>query len=907
MSFAASMTMHNEIHQAEDTDASVKIALTDSGICPTHPDILLRKKKEKFWGGYEWKIILPHCPCCEAERQLKLENQRRDRIQPALLPTFLPDPTAPPQSADSTTSLATSGSPLDNATPEGEQAPTDAKGKDAEKNSPGNSDRSPKSGIIAHIMPKKEDKNDNNDEDAAVWRLDGGKLLRGIRCFIPEDKTLGFQVNDYLKSCNIFLQVPTIHPENDLKASDCEEKQLFFMASDSSKAKIEALIKTCGVGYVADFDTFASASSRTSSFSSAVEGNGKDNGASSSLVSATSSDGWFLAFTEKKERVIVLPLKDMMPSEEVCDEASRVTDRSSALRFLKRYGSHVPAGDQVLGGYSLRWTKAKGNIRVAEAALVVGDSSDVSQRNTEASVEATTTSDESSKEATSERDSVASQHAEGTQQRAGSMVAGGGSPCVVSRGDVGAFVPVWRVLEKIKSEEQDGCTKFSTAIELLRDTWYNNLLDVADLLRIDSILSHGDYFMRLCEILVQEDASKGGSFTSSDANSFICKLREKVNPPPPSPPSTPDKSPVLPPAPRHLPVETTPYPMYVVERERRSIAGLLSFLRNTCKMTAAHAKEVTIAFIIKKGIFSEDMLVALVKSSWFKERKLQSIVGNKNVAHIIAEATANRAVSIPKPVDILEDEKLLLEHLGKKLAMDAEDVANLTDLYIAMINNVPMLSCVAISLCEHIYHSMKTVHTATICKIFKATYPPNDLTNVYKTGALAALAHAESAASQLQTEHISSPTFKAAANRNISPRQNSYPPIIDPSKTLVLAHANTNNFNLFCAIVKRPTLFSTIILFATALMYIFFDSYPVSEDCKPVIPAIFAVVLCHLLDATKAILKKISFVFLRSLFLSQRGLSGLCTYSSSFSHSWDSVGSQDIVQASNYLFSRCLG
>eukprot|EP01031_Cornospumella_fuschlensis_P026220 gene26220-31675_t len=171
-----------------------------------------------------------------------------------------------------------------------------------------------------------------------------------------------------------------------------------------------------------------------------------------------------------------------------------------------------------------------------------------------------------------------------------------------------------------------------------------------------------------------------------------------------------------------------------VKREQQSIKGLVSFLRRKCRITAASAGEIVEAFVTKTGVFSEAMLMrsVLSASNSYDPQSFQAVVGDDDATRSIVGAASENSELVVTPVDILEDEEQILRKLAEKWQLDDGDLTDLVDLYVAMLNNVPMLSCVAICLCEHIFLSMKTVRISTITSLWQAAPPLSDPMAVYE-------------------------------------------------------------------------------------------------------------------------------------------------------------------------------
>ena len=73
-SVSGTLDVHKEVHNAQDTEATMKIAYNKDGSCGNHPSVKMKEKKSMFSGG-GWKTLMDKCPMCEEEHALKMRQQ----------------------------------------------------------------------------------------------------------------------------------------------------------------------------------------------------------------------------------------------------------------------------------------------------------------------------------------------------------------------------------------------------------------------------------------------------------------------------------------------------------------------------------------------------------------------------------------------------------------------------------------------------------------------------------------------------------------------------------------------------------------------------------------------------------------------------------------------------------------
>eukprot|EP01031_Cornospumella_fuschlensis_P031013 gene31013-37481_t len=535
-----------------------------------------------------------------------------------------------------------------------------------------------------------------------LWELDKANLLRGVCYFVPTTENPSFAKNDYTKIGDRVFLAPDVKVVKYVVAHEKEET--VAVSKEVSKAKVESLMKTNGVSYVYNFDVSVGFAKKLVGVG--VQGalqqaeDTSERNIKGSQESERSVDT--VLISERHELTVRVPFADMDPSEEAWQDALKVQDRRTALEYLLKFGSHVSAGEQVLGGSSRVWLKSEGTTNVSEKTNAnVTAKSDSNQLGASAAVglfkgvgvgfdgaRAAGSHKEDGKE-TSERESSGKTKSEDGKEVNGSMVPGGKCPCILSRGDEMYFVPVWRVLER-----RDRIP----AVQLLREAWHDSIRNVArTLVRHDSLLAGNNFFLDRCRKLLNADADASigeDEFSREQAEAFYSQLISDTE--------VPERS------------------IHLVEREKKCVEDLKKFLRDECGLATPHDAKVADDLITKKGVYSVDMLVALRcdAQGW------EAIVGNPSVATAIHSVVASKPSSSPiLLVEVPKDEKELLQSIAETLTLDNRGRKDLAELYMFVLNTVPMLSCVARSLCEHFFKHMTMLNVANITRIWKGKKP----------------------------------------------------------------------------------------------------------------------------------------------------------------------------------------
>mmetsp|Transcript_48722 Transcript_48722/g.137100 ORF Transcript_48722/g.137100 Transcript_48722/m.137100 type:complete len:168 (-) Transcript_48722:125-628(-) len=63
-------TNHTETHEATVTDAAERAKYAAQGLCPHHPDVVIRERTYNMFGiSKGWKLLHESCPQCDKERK----------------------------------------------------------------------------------------------------------------------------------------------------------------------------------------------------------------------------------------------------------------------------------------------------------------------------------------------------------------------------------------------------------------------------------------------------------------------------------------------------------------------------------------------------------------------------------------------------------------------------------------------------------------------------------------------------------------------------------------------------------------------------------------------------------------------------------------------------------------------
>lgn len=492
-----------------------------------------------------------------------------------------------------------------------------------------------------------------------TWEAD--KLLKLVCYFIPENSIDGiFSDDDYFKDGKTtFLTVESRHQAFN-KTSSVSNQEI--VTSEDSKTKLMKAIETRGVTFAANGGaSIGIFFSKTGSFrgSYSHEDSNQNTDTNTGAASNKLRKAFLVSWKEQTAAIVQLVFEGLEPSQTAIEDAMKVSDHETALDFLKKFGSHVPCGQQRLGGYSITETVIESSVALSDVELTsmyqqqnvntgdVGLGVDCTGVQVSTAVGVGRAGNNGNAAVRNNRVSFGFSASIAGTRKSG-LIDNSGHACVISRGDVNDYVPVWRVLEKLKNE--DGSAMLAQCVELLREAWHSTLRTVAENVSAYSILTVDDLFMKHCTALIKRDGKEGGGFTSADATTVIESLRMAQGLKCGALDKVANQVTQMLTACKDLPMESKVAKLLaaygLVQREVVFAKELIGYFRNDCKCTPINALEYTMRLIGFTGIFRVETLKSFAANKSNSE-VLKCIVDGSIIADDICLQPTSRPRAVP--------------------------------------------------------------------------------------------------------------------------------------------------------------------------------------------------------------------------------------------------------------------